>query len=233
MFTAKFQYTFFDAFGHSDPPEMPITPFPTLFTAPRMQSGGDTNTLQLTIANFFFEHPQTREQTELHVYLGNIGPLRREFLPPNPPGPLTSVSTYVNAIGPDGVQREELVGAGMSSVERPYMGPTPIHTTLSVTLPPMVDILQTLQDDLEPPRDGPSRQNGLEGRFNAGALNGRSLPLLFIRAVDGVGYHSGRAIAVENVFHALEEMNGGPAGWPQMAEGMQGMLNSQWHLRVI
>lgn len=212
---------------------MPITPFPTLFTAPRLITGTDLNTLQLTIANFFFEHPQTREQTELQIYLGNIGPLRRQFNPPNPPGPLTSVSTYVNAIGPDGIQRDELVGAGMSSVDRPYLGPTQIHTTVTVDLPPVDEILRTLQDDLEPSRDGPSRQNGSDGRFNVVALNGRSLPLLFIRAFDGVGYHSGRAIAAENVFHALEEMNGGPAGWPQMAEGMQGMLNSQWQLRVI
>ncbi|KIP12495.1 hypothetical protein PHLGIDRAFT_17608 [Phlebiopsis gigantea 11061_1 CR5-6] len=231
---SKFQYTFFDAFGHAEPPEMPITPFPTLFNVPILHPTNDSNTLELTVANFFFQHPQTREQLPLNIYLGNIGPLQHNILPPNPPGPLTSISTYVNAIGADGVQRDEPVGAGMSSVDQGYLGVPPIHTSLTVDLPSIATILQALQDDLEPStRDGPAPQNGSDGKFNVAALNGRSLPLLFIRTVDGVGYHSGRAIAVENVFHALEEMNGGGAGWPQMAEGMQGMLNSQWHLRVI
>lgn len=121
----------------------------------------------------------------------------------------------------------------MSSTDRSYMGATPIHTSLTVDLPSVADIVQALQDDIEPPREGSTRQNGADGKINVVALNGRSLPLLFIRTFDGVGYHSGRAIAIENVFHALEEMNGGPSGWPQVAEGMQGMLNSQWHLRVI
>jgi recombining binding protein (suppressor of hairless) len=72
---AKFQYTFFDAFGHDGKvPSMPITPFPTLFTAPLYRP--PNNSLELTVSNFFYENPETRQQVPLDVYLGGIGPLR-------------------------------------------------------------------------------------------------------------------------------------------------------------
>lgn len=75
LFVAKFQYTFFDAFDHRDDvPQIPITPFPTLYTVPlyRLQN----NTLELTAANFCYTHPQTQQATALDVYLGHLGPLK-------------------------------------------------------------------------------------------------------------------------------------------------------------
>ncbi|EKM61228.1 uncharacterized protein PHACADRAFT_190379 [Phanerochaete carnosa HHB-10118-sp] len=236
---SKFQYTFFDAFGHTDPPELPITPFPTLFTAPALATGNGSEpcTLDLTVANFFYAHPHTREQTPLSIYLGNLGPLRHQMNAPYPPGPLTSVSPYVQAIGPDGVQRDEPIGSGASPLDRPpYMGAGPIHTSITVDLPPVADILRALQEDLEPPaRDAPGPQNGASAdpKVNVAALNGRSLPLLFIRAADGVGYHSGRAIAVENIFQSLE-MNGrtDDQAWLAQAQGLEAAMHS-WSLRVI
>lgn len=238
---SKFQYTFFDAFGHTDPPEAPITPFPTLFTAPALATGAGSEpcTLDLTVANFFYRHPHTNEQTPLSIYLGNLGPLRHRINAPYPPGPLTSVSPYVQAIGPDGVQRDEPIGPGVSPLERsPYLAANPIHTSITVDLPPMADILRSLQEDLEPPRDGAAPQNGTstDPKLNVAALNGRSLPLLFIRAADGVGYHSGRAIAVENIFQSLE-INGrtDDQAWLAQAQGMQGLEAAMhsWSLRVI
>ncbi|CDO73511.1 hypothetical protein BN946_scf185013.g146 [Trametes cinnabarina] len=72
---SKFQYTFFDAFGlNNSVPEMPITPFPTLFNTPAYRS--QSNTLEMTAANFFYEDPKTKHQVPLDVYVGNIGPLR-------------------------------------------------------------------------------------------------------------------------------------------------------------
>lgn len=221
---------------------MPITPFPTLFTAPALATGAGSEpcTLDLTVANFFYTHPHTREQTPLSIYLGNLGPLRHEINAPYPPGPLTSVSPYVQAIGPDGVQRDEPIGPGVSPLERPpYVSAGPIHTSISVDLPPMADILRALQEDIEPPpHDAGAPQNGssADPKLNVAALNGRSLPLLFIRSADGVGYHSGRAIAVENIFQSLE-MNGrtDDQAWLAQAQGMQGLEAAMhsWSLRVI
>src|SRR6266404_1988588 len=75
LLVAKFQYTFFDALGPSNTiPELPVTPFPTLFTAPVYRPAN--NALELTVSNFFYENPKSRTQTPLDVYLGSIGPLR-------------------------------------------------------------------------------------------------------------------------------------------------------------
>ncbi|KAK6987878.1 hypothetical protein R3P38DRAFT_2805150 [Favolaschia claudopus] len=72
---SKFQYTFFDAFRQINTiPDMPITPFPTLFTAPVYRQ--TNNTLELVIANFCYTDPTTAAHTPLDVYLGNLGPLR-------------------------------------------------------------------------------------------------------------------------------------------------------------
>lgn len=75
------------------------------------------------------------------------------------------------------------------------------------------------------------------------ALLGRTLPLLFIRARDGVGYHSGRTIALENVFAQMEMNPHGPPppgvdpGWIAAAQaaagGPSGMEMSGWTLRVM
>lgn len=228
---AKFQYTFFDAFGHSEPPEMPITPFPTLFTAPIMREdlkdGNPEHRLSLTVANFFFQHPQTREQTPLNVYLGNIGPLQHEVYPLGSPGPMTSVEPF----GSHSISREEPMGNALSGPH--YLGAPPIHTQVNVTLPSIPEILQALQDDLEPSaRDGAVRQNGSgsSSGVNLTALSGRSLPLLFIRAVDGVGYHSGRAIAVESLLPMLESIAPSPEGAMYLPPAD---LATGWQLRVI
>src|ERR1700761_5815929 len=49
---AKFQYTFFDALGKNPTtPNIPLTPFPTLFTPPVYRA--NSNTLELTVSNFY------------------------------------------------------------------------------------------------------------------------------------------------------------------------------------
>jgi recombining binding protein (suppressor of hairless) len=65
---------------------------------------------------------------------------------------------------------------------------------------------------------------------------GRTLPLLFIRAYDGVGYHSGRTLALENMF-AQYEAQGGPmgvdSGWLTAAQQAMGGELGGWTLRVL
>ncbi|PPQ63703.1 hypothetical protein CVT24_004283, partial [Panaeolus cyanescens] len=254
---SKFQYTFFDAFGQNNTiPEMPITPFPTLFTAPVYRPAN--NTIELTVSNFFYDHPTTRVQTPLDVYLGNLGPLPLRVYQATPPGPLTAINPFLPpAPGAQVMDPQNPVGS-------PQMGHRfmPSHTVVIVEMPPLADVIKALEDDALPlsmERKSPIGEDANGGESSSASASGapppqpslaniagRSLPLLFIRSSDGVGYHSGRTIACDNVFTNMElgglaasQANGQPGnldtGWLQAAQaaaaadgGMHG-----WTLRVM
>ncbi|KAF8585559.1 hypothetical protein K439DRAFT_1632565 [Ramaria rubella] len=158
---SKFQYTFFDASGHNTPvPNVPITPFPTLFTAPAYRPA--PHTIELTVSNFFYHHPDTHAHTPLEVWLGNLGPLRQRIFQATPPGPLTSVSPYaLPSGGPISGEAINIAEAGPSNnsqhagdtpqtiVAPPRFVPSgPLHTIIIVDLPPMNEIVKTLQDGM-------------------------------------------------------------------------------------
>ncbi|KAF5356119.1 hypothetical protein D9756_004055 [Leucocoprinus leucothites] len=280
---SKFQYTFFDAFGQNNNiPELPITPFPTLFTAPVYRPA--SNSIELTVSNFFYEDPTTRQQTPLDVYLGNLGPLRLRVYQTAAPGPLTNISPFVQSMpGPQGLEgapgpSDPTTGSPLSPTAPPrYMPAGPLHTIVVVEMPPLQDILKALEDDSLPPhphshphseppqgtRQSPDAGAGAsasagshESRNGNGTLSApppppppagmpaRTLPLLFIRAADGVGYHSGRTIACENVFQGVDlnamaaaNSNGGPPVDPTwlaaaQAAAAEGGLHG-WTLRVM
>ncbi|KAG1784066.1 hypothetical protein EV702DRAFT_1176007 [Suillus placidus] len=199
---SKFQYTFFDAFGqHSNSiPEMPITPFPTLFTAPVYRP--TNNILEMTVSHFFYEDSKTRTQMPLTVYLGGLGPLRARFYQAAPPGPLTNIAAFDVASSPaDAASR--------------YLTQPPLHTIVTVELPSLAEIIKALEEDMvssiDNHRNTMNMEHHLTGPMASSSqshpppsIAGRSLPLLFIRASDGIGYHSGRTISCENVFQAME-----------------------------
>ncbi|KAF7784591.1 hypothetical protein Agabi119p4_756 [Agaricus bisporus var. burnettii] len=262
---SKFQYTFFDAFGQNNTiPELPITPFPTLFTAPIYRLA--SNTIELTVSNFFYEDPNTRQQTPLDVYLGNLGPLRLRVYQTAAPGPLTNISPFVPSLpGPSGMDgapgsSDPATGSPLSPTIPPqrYMSAGPLHTIVVVEMPPLQDIIKAVEDDALPPhpeaqgnRQSPEDGSAHEGRNGNGALPsspapppppsiaGRSLPLLFIRASDGIGYHSGRTIACDNVFQSVDlnamanPQNGPPVdpSWLAAAAAEGGLHG--WTLRVM
>lgn len=240
---------------------MPITPFPTLFTAPLYRQ--PHNTIELTVSNFFYEDPKTRMSTPLDIYLGNLGPLRhRIYQPTTAPGPLTAVSPFVQTLpgGPqDGVPSESS-GNASSTLGGPRFMPSPLHTIVIVELPTIEGVIKALEQDALPPHqesgasDQPSpRTDGSAPEVRNGpaqppmTIAGRSLPLLFIRASDGVGYHSGRTITCDPVYSPLDLQNmvgtapvgpGLDAGtWMAAAQaavaenGMNGMAG--WQLRVM
>ncbi|THV07673.1 beta-trefoil [Dendrothele bispora CBS 962.96] len=240
---SKFQYTFFDSSGkNSNIPELPITPFPTLFTAPVYRQVN--NTVELTVSNFFYEDPKTRTQVPLDVFLGNLGPLPHRVYQASPPGPLTSISPYLTP-GMDGASADSPTSPSSPAGAPRFMPPGPVHTIVVVEMPPITDVIKALEDDALPLNaDRPDNADGADGRNGSGppppSINGRSLPLLFIRSIDGVGYHSGRTIACENVFHTLD-LNGQPphaggnidTGWLTAAHegGLQNLPG--WTLRVM
>ncbi|GJJ08876.1 hypothetical protein Clacol_003096 [Clathrus columnatus] len=111
---SKFQYTFFDGTGTNTPvPRLPITPFPTLFTTPGYRAA--THTIELTVSNFFYTHPDSMQHTPLEVWLGPIGPLRQRIFQATPPGPLTSIG--MNGLGPGlGVPGKSLNNPGIAGL---------------------------------------------------------------------------------------------------------------------
>ncbi|KAL4069699.1 hypothetical protein V8B97DRAFT_1968790 [Scleroderma yunnanense] len=224
---SKFQYTFFDAFGQNNSiPEMPITPFPTLFTTPVYRPAN--NTLEMAVSHFFYDDPKTNTQQPLAVYLGNIGPLRARFFPAGSPGPLTNVASFGSSVPGHSLDlpttsETGIATPGTSAVGVPparYVTQPPLHTIVTVDMPSLLDIIKALQEDVPPnvlSQDGAgssSGADGTDGTVSNGSqvpsnappptMAGRSLPLLFIRSYDGVGYHSGRTVTCENVFQSMD-----------------------------
>ncbi|TRM60277.1 hypothetical protein BD626DRAFT_549897 [Schizophyllum amplum] len=243
---SKFQYTFFDAFGGNNTiPEMPITPFPTLFTAPVYRQ--PHNTIDLTVSNFFYGDMKNGQHKALEVYLGNLGPLAHRIYQMGPSGPLTNVGPFVTTVSETGTMQELMQPSMTPTHHQSYM-PNSVHTIVTVTLPPITDIVKALEEDAAVSNDPSRSHTPVNVRPPNGtppprppppaSIGGRSLPLLFIRASDGIGYHSGRTIAVDNLFpgidlHALPQQptEGIDTNW--LAAAHAAALNDGgWQLRV-
>lgn len=243
---SKFQYTFFDAFGGNNTiPEMPITPFPTLFTAPVYRQ--PHNTIDLTVSNFFYGDMKNGQHKALEVYLGNLGPLAHRIYQMGPSGPLTNVGPFVTTVSETGTMQEYMQPSMTPTHHQSYM-PNSVHTIVTVTLPPITDIVKALEEDAAVSNDPSRSHTPVNVRPPNGtppprppppaSIGGRSLPLLFIRASDGIGYHSGRTIAVDNLFpgidlHALPQQptEGIDTNW--LAAAHAAALNDGgWQLRV-
>ena len=196
---------------------MPITPFPTLFQPPVYRP--QNNTLDLTVSSFFYENPKTGHHSQLEIWLGDIGPLSHRLSNAPPSGPLTSIAPFYGS--PDQPPPPPSTGAPISPVppssgstplgapgSTPYITSGALHTNVTVEMPPIQQIVKALQDEVRR-QEGSTRASGEEGDGEANRtgtperpvnIAGRSLPLLFIRGADGIGYHSGRTITCENVF---------------------------------
>jgi len=175
--------------------------------------------------------------------------------------------------GPQGLEGtpgpSSATGSLSPTVPSRYMPAGPIHTIVVVEMPPLQDIIKVLEDDSssqshphselsQGTRQSPDAGAGASGSHESrnGNVNlsapppstpmaTRTLPLLFIRAADGVGYHSGRTIACENVFQGVDlnamaaanSSNGGPSVDPSwlaaaQAAAAEGGLHG-WTLRVM
>jgi len=122
-------------------------------------------------------------------------------------------------------------GSSTSSAQR-FLPSGPLHTVVIVEMPPLPDVMKALEDDALPTPDL-NKSHTPENSSQDGppvppppipTIAGRSLPLLFIRASDGVGYHSGRTIACENVFQGMDL--GGIAA--SQGNGAAGNIDTGW-----
>ena len=217
---------------------MSITPFPTLFTSPVYRP--PTNSLELTVSNFFYDDPASQQRLPLDIYLGGIGPLRARVYEAAPPGPLTSISPFVPSAD---------TGSEAGVVSNRFLH-SPLHTIVVVELPTLAEVVAALAESPapegaanDPPKEGeaPTPAPAINGNPQPADVVGRTLPLLFIRSSDGVGYHSGRTITVENVFQGMDLMAGAPqngnsewmaaAAAQTHADGAMGTY--AWSLRVL
>lgn len=180
----------------------------------------------MAVSHFFYDDPKTHTQQPLAVYLGNIGPLRARFFPAGSPGPLTNVASFGGGVPGHSLDMPTSSEAGVAIPGASAVPPTryvtqpPLHTIVTVDMPALQEIIKALQDDVIPPNvlspDGAGSSTGTDGTDGAVSngsqvptsvpppMAGRSLPLLFIRSHDGVGYHSGRTVTCENVFQSMD-----------------------------
>jgi recombining binding protein (suppressor of hairless) len=124
------------------------------------------------------------------------------------------------------------------------------HSIIIVDMPEMKDILKAVADEMSAsavPVDetglpiDPDDVNDLLTKERPlplpQELVSRSLPLLFVRGCDGVGYHSGRTIALDNVFAQFDIPHGPPGvdgNWMSTAQPtIPSDIDSGWTLRVL
>lgn len=231
-------------------PENPITPFPTLFQPPIYRPAN--NTLEITVSSFFYENPKTGHHSQLEIWLGDIGPLTHRICNAPPSGPLTNIAPFYGPTEggsqPPGSPMSPTSGsAGAPAPMLPpaqYIAPGPFHTNLMVDMPPINQIVKALQDEVRR-QEAAAKGESVEQRSPPEEpvnIAGRSLPLLFIRGADGIGYHSGRTITCENLFQGMDLNNpvggGGDPQWIQAAQaaaaanaGDNGIHG--WSIRVL
>ncbi|KAH9837042.1 uncharacterized protein C8Q71DRAFT_706652 [Rhodofomes roseus] len=240
---SKFQYTFFDAFGQNNKiPDLPITPFPTLFTAPRYVPNTDYNAqpprelLELTAANFFYHNPTTATVEPLDVYIGPLGPLRTRIFQATHTPFSGTVQPFIATTAVQGQLKFVPTAGTLTDVSHTPPVHGPLHTLVLVELPPKGDVLKALEEDAVPTSGENESGAPTKSRSRVEIISGRSLPLLFIRAYDGVGYHSGRAVACEYLFKNMniDAVSGEKRSWisEHAAHAVEQSLNN-WAWRII
>lgn len=240
---SKFQYTFFDAYGRNTTPPEPITPFPTLFTAPVYRP--TTNTMELTVSNFFYHDATTNAQKPLEVWLGDIGSLRYRIYQAVPTGhsqpyaftraPLEEPAPQDVPAAPVSPVSDRSSGGGAVAVPPRHYNGAPSHTIVIVEMPSVAEIIASIRETVPPVRTEGDGDKGEERRDPAALapLLARGLPIFFIRPTDGTGYHAGRSVACENIFHSLNIGGEGAANQAWLAAAQQDGTAHGWTLRVV
>ncbi|KAH7104566.1 hypothetical protein BKA62DRAFT_692650 [Auriculariales sp. MPI-PUGE-AT-0066] len=214
---SKFQYTFFDAHNRNAPPTELITPFPTLITTPTFRP--TTNTLEVTVSNFFYKNSKTDVSAPLEVWLGNIGPLRHRIY-----HALQSTPTFSMQSAAAGLSAPD---AGVTAMAPPAdttataSGSTTqnrtSNTVVIVDMPAVSEIIARIRNAMpaEPRIDEDEDAIGSPASPSSPSppprphmralepLLAHGLPIFFIRPTDGTGYSVGHNVACENIFQTL------------------------------
>jgi len=143
------------------------------------------------------------------------------------------------AAGPSGGPQVDHSGP-LHPADRRFVGDY-LHTVVVVDLPPMAEIVAAVDEDSAEDKGEPL---GPGEKPKPSPITSRTLPLLFIRSADGVGYHSGRTVTCENAFQNVDLSNipgGRPPnvdpGWLAAAQAAAASDGSSglhgWTLRVM
>ncbi|KAJ7465423.1 hypothetical protein B0H11DRAFT_1814757 [Mycena galericulata] len=205
---AQFEYTFFDAWGQNDTvPDIPIAPITELLTRPVYDQAN--NTLELKVAGLLYFEPLTGAQRPLDVFLGNLGPLR-----------YADLQTFAN---PSRDNDAGIPGFPLHSASTPPLLARNSYALAVIEMPALAELMKALEQDVFPVvsddlssdrRRSPPADNTWSNGDTRTSMVGRSLPLLFIRPLDGVVYHSGRSIACEKISNNTPLVSGNMTGNP-------------------
>lgn len=168
----------------------------------------------------------------LDVHLGNLGPLKHRVYQTNAPGPQPN-GTFIPLNSPPGTSPQP---------EVPHYAS--LHTIVIVEMPSLTEILKAIDEEVaaaaapeisQGTSDKPdSGENGALAPAHIASFPDRSLPLLFVRASDGIGYHAGRSIACDLFPAQAVDMpiQGLDTNWQsQLPDPSIG--GGQWALRII
>lgn len=210
--------------------------------------------MELTISNFFYQDPRTNVATPLEVWLGDIGPLRyriyqavptgplqpfslpRSTIEDSPPPPQQQASGEVTGVPISPASERSSVG-GLPAVPPRLYNTGPAHTIVSAEMPSVGEIIASIRETVPPHTEGDDdAQSPRHDPATLAPLLARGLPIFFIRAFDGTGYHAGRSVACENIFQTLNIGGDGAVNqaWLAAAQAAQqdGTAHG-WTLRVV
>jgi recombining binding protein (suppressor of hairless) len=114
-----------------------------------------------------------------------------------------------------------------------------MHTIVIVEMPSLKDITDAIDQDVaaaEAEARADQTASMEEDSETIPPFTDRSLPLLFVRRSDGLGYHSGRSIACDAV---PPQPDGSPAVPPILDSNWQTLLpdplipGGQWAMRIM
>lgn len=215
LIIAQFQCTFFDASGtNTCPPQAHITPAPSIVSYCRwlapMQRGG-SHSIEMSVSGFYSVNRMTGIKEAMQVWVGDIGPLivtsYEGMAPPNQSGEGYVLPTFHYNAG---------AGNGIPSVRD--QAPTAF---VAATLPSIGDLLKALLDSVRTSQlSGPRGRSQSQIRDNLDDeaelerdeelwTRDPSLPILFLRRTDGMGFHSGYELkCVAAVGDGLDNVDG-------------------------
>jgi recombining binding protein (suppressor of hairless) len=116
------------------------------------------------------------------------------------------------------------------------------HTIVVVDLPALAEIVGVVQGTGVGSGKGKGKEReGYAATTQAATMDGVPpvnvglLPILLVRASDGVGYHSGRSVACENIFAGVVGAGGGGEAWMEAANAVNGVEGgiAGWSLRIV
>ncbi|KAK0548064.1 hypothetical protein OC845_003757 [Tilletia horrida] len=246
---SQFEFSFFEAFGQptlEDDATLPITPFPIITSMPLYDAR--THSLTTTALNFYYYPEDDAGQPNLipmEVWLGSLGPLQSRSKPRsdrtggesevavNLP-PLADILEVTREQRELARKNAAAFAAAEADHEKNGNGTGAVGSNGAAT---EVDVDGNGAPVSEDIASAAAAAAAAASSDEPSAHAPQYLPLLFVRD-DGIGYHSGRHIAVEDIVSLMQSAVHDPSA----ADALQnlelhrppgGPESETWSLRVV